>query len=102
MEQPPTIGERIRYNDQPLVRPFGHPVSINEWHALVLGGSVGTLAAIASVPGLVFVALAISALYPARSDWNMFVETLAHEPWYAISALVFGFAIADRLARHFF
>jgi len=88
MSQPKTIIDRLRANDEPLPTPFGHPVSINEVHATVLGGGVGLLLGKRGHPLAAAALAAYAILAPPRPTRRIGTATITHEPWYFVASLV--------------
>lgn len=69
--QPACLAERLRAGDHALFHARGHEVTINEFHAAVIGGT-------------------LAFFYGER---NVVFRTILHEPWYALGAAVIGYAL---------
>ncbi|WP_254767574.1 hypothetical protein [Salinilacihabitans rarus] len=87
MSQPQDPRERIHASDDPLVEPFGHPVTINELHALVLGVSGLVVGYALPLLGPLLPLYAIFGRPPLRSlphdkQTTIGRKTIKHEPWY--------------------
>ena len=73
--QPACLDERLRKGDRELFSVFGHPISVNEGHAAILGASIGFVI----------------------GERRVAFRTIMHEPWYFVGL----FAIAYVLGRLF-
>jgi len=70
-----------------------NPLTFREWHAAVLGGSVGAVAA--SLPsigypgvGVTLATLVVAVALGAQRLGSVAGRTVRREPWYALAALV--------------
>lgn len=96
MSQPSKARTRLDEGDEALARPLGHPITINEVHAALLG-TVGLLIGY-SVPGLgpLLPLYAIVGRPRFHSLPHTHVEyprsiglrTVRHEPWWALASYV--------------
>lgn len=71
------LNERIEEGDETLITipVIDHPISLHEWHAVILCGSVGFIC----------------------GERDIGLNTLRREPWYALGA----FVLAYLLGRHY-
>ncbi|MFC3957135.1 hypothetical protein [Halovivax cerinus] len=96
MSQPATAENRLDEGDEALARLFGHPITINEVHAALLG-TVGVLIGY-SVPVLgpllpLYAVLGrprFHALAHDHADYSRSIglRTVRHEPWWALASYV--------------
>lgn len=101
MSQPRGLRERITAGDGPKFSPFGHSITINEFHAVVLGFS-GLLIGF-SVPHLGFALPAYAILGVPRlgslshddPEYKkpIGLRTVRHEPWWMLSSYIPTFFI---------
>lgn len=93
-KQPKETEERLEEGDKVKFRPFGHPITVNEIHAVQLG-VVGLFAGLAYSTGMEKEALGASALLIGmafgvrglpndQKDGKLPIafETKRHEPWW--------------------
>lgn len=96
MSQPASAETRLEEGDEALVRPFGHPITINEVHAAVLG-TIGVLVGY-SVPVLgplfpLYAILGRPRFHALAHDHPAYprsigLRTVRHEPWWALASYV--------------
>ena len=116
-KQAETLPERLRRGDRTLIRPFGHPVSVNEVHATLIGLSIGVLAAALVLGGLYDVALSMLAAlfgyailgYPIFHSLDhddpryrtIGRKTIKHEPWYFVGPCLLAVGVTLAVAMAF-
>jgi hypothetical protein len=74
--QPETIDERLRAGDKALLHIRGHPITVNEAHAALIGGT-------------------LAFFYGER---GIAARTVTHEPWYALGMAVIGYALGRAIS----
>lgn len=87
MSQPETPTDRLRAGDKALAELFGHAVSINEAHALLLG-AVGFLLGKRRHPLAAAALAGYAILAPPRIDRRIGSKTITHEPWYFVASII--------------
>lgn len=71
----------------------GNPLTVREWHATVLGGVVGALAAYLHRIGVTRVGVALAVVFVLgalglrRYGGSVAGKTITKEPWYALAAM---------------
>ena len=115
--QPEDTRERLRKGDRTLLRPFGHPVSINEVHAVLIS-TCGVLFGHAYATGLELLVLPLVLLLIGYSilgrpmfsslchddpnyDKSIGLKTIKHEPWYFIPPFILWFVLGTTVATFF-
>lgn len=107
MTQPSDPDDRLREGDAPLATPFGHPVTPNEVHAVVIGlsgvftGAAWALGSIDAAIGLTSILVGYALLgrpilrslphdHPdygrARPRLTMALRTIKREPWWFLGS----------------
>lgn len=103
--QPADPEDRLREGDRGLIEPFGHEVTVNEVHALVLG-TAGFLVAttvdpLDSLLTVAFVAYAVGGTPTFASlphtdpeyDKSIGLKTIKHEPWYFLGSYLPSYVV---------
>ena len=90
-----SVDDRLKAGDRPL-RKGVDGLSLNEWHATAVGGSLGVLAG-RTGNGWAAVLVGLAPLAWPR-EGRIGIRVLAREPWYALVAVVVGY-IAGKRAR---
>lgn len=114
--------ERIEDGNRVLVRPFGHPVTVNEVHAVLLGLSAGVFvgalyaAGYSEVPtGLAATLVGYSLLgkpflkslphaaekYADAEEKTIAVRTVKYEPWWFLSSFTSAVGLSYTLVPLF-
>lgn len=96
MSQPSDTHDRFDAGDEALVRPFGHPVTINEVHALVLGAVGLVIGYVVPILGPILPLYAVlgrphfHALPHDHNDYHESIgpHTVRHEPWWTLASYV--------------
>lgn len=104
-EQPQDDEERLEEGDSVKFKPFGHPVTINEIHAVELG-LVGLIVGMAYAAGfeiealgattlLIGLALGIKRIPDEQDDedegMSIAIKTKRREPWWFITSYIANF-----------
>lgn len=109
MSQPDSVDDRIDEGDKAKFKPFGHPITANEIHAVGLGllglflgltYSVGyTRLAIFTSLFLLAGAIGIKGLLGDKFKRlsTIAVETKRHEPWWFIGSFIINFILGTHL-----
>lgn len=110
--QPKATRERLRAGDATLVTILNHPISVNEFHAVILGLVTGAVAAVTAMVGHPTTAVAFAVAVvgyavlgrpmghslahddPTYGQYPIGRATLKHEPWWFCGAFVAGAVVA--------
>ncbi|AXR81481.1 hypothetical protein [Natrarchaeobaculum sulfurireducens] len=101
MSQPEDTRDRVDAGDEAVVEPFGHPVTINELHAMILGFSGLVIGYTLPVLGPLLILYAIlgkprfHSMAHDHPDYRMAIgyKSIRHEPWYFLFTYICTFMI---------